>query len=185
MRGACRNLPLPSRKAQLQTLSSHRNGGLLDRGECLSGALVMTTTASSNQTSFPAFTSLASQRFFGAQPILLGHVGQRRSPEVRNLWRVYPWRVSLKRPIRFELQNARLTGTRNLRSTRCGPTTIRPPAGFDRVQRSIRGSSGALLSQLPFNSVAKQPATTPAVWNDQGPLAPTEMFREQRVLDVR
>ena len=57
-------MPLPSRKAQLQTLSSQRNDRLLDRVEYLSGALVMMTTASSNQTSLAAFTSLT--RFFGA-----------------------------------------------------------------------------------------------------------------------
>jgi hypothetical protein len=82
--GCLSQLPLPSRKAQLQTLSSHRNGGLLDRVEYLSRVLVMMTTASSNQTSLPAFTSLTSHavlwRRRSAQPILLGYVVQRRSP---------------------------------------------------------------------------------------------------------
>src|SRR5260370_26269336 len=91
-------LPLLSRKAQLQTLSSHRNGGLLDRVEYLSGALVMMTTASSNQTSLPAFTSLTSHavlwRRCSAQPILLGYVAQSRSPKVRSLWLVGRRRVS-------------------------------------------------------------------------------------------
>src|SRR6476620_11402125 len=59
--GCLPQLPLPSHKPQLQTLASHRNGELLDRVEYLSGALVMMTTASSNQTSLPACTSLTSR----------------------------------------------------------------------------------------------------------------------------
>src|SRR6267378_3341131 len=46
--------------------SSHRNGGLPDRVEYLSGALVMMTTASSNQTTLQRSLPRRPMRFFGA-----------------------------------------------------------------------------------------------------------------------
>ena len=55
--------------------------------------------------------------------------------------------------IRFELQNARLTGNRNLRTARCSSncSKIRPPAGFDRCSATSRDRARRYPDCLQFH----------------------------------
>jgi hypothetical protein len=182
--GCSSQLPLPSRKAQFQTLSSHRNGRLRDRVEYLSGALVMMTTASSNQTSHPACSlPRPPMRFFGAADQLSLYFlatwrkgGVQRSGVFREL--IGDACHERGPRIRFELQNGHLTGTRNLRRDRASSTwsKIRPPAGFDRCSATSRDRAAhrdPSWRSIPlYNSplLHRVPVTT------HGPLAPTVMF---------
>jgi hypothetical protein len=97
------------------------------RIESNTGAIVMMTTASSNQTSHPAFTSQTSMRFFGAadQHSLYFLANWRKGGVQRSgiFGELIPDACDRRGPsIQFELQNGRLTGDRKLRRARCRST---------------------------------------------------------------
>ena len=141
----------------------------------------MMTTASSNQTSLPSV-------HFPDVPC-----GSLTPTDQHSLYVLATWRKGgvqrsgtfgefirdachRRDPSGLNSKMAALTGTRNLRSARCGSTKIRPPAGFDGCSAASRDRAARYYPSCLSIPLRNSPLPHRLPVTTQGPLAPTEMF---------